>query len=139
MSTSTISSQAPAVDADAGASGVAGAALPGQWHAVGAVALFPADAGIAVRVGSRQIAVYRSAATDEWFASDNHCPHAGYAVLARGLIGDSGGEPKVACPMHKRSFSLRTGHCFGDAALSVRIYQVRVAAGQVEVLVPVPV
>ena len=107
-----------------------------RWVAVGAETLFPADAGIAVRVGEKQIAVYWSSETDEWFATENHCPHAGYAVLARGLIGDAKGEPKVACPMHKRAFSLRSGRCLSDDSLRVQVYDVRVREGHVEVCVP---
>ena len=36
-------------------------------------------------------------------------------VLARGLIGDQQGVPKVACPLHKKNFSLTDGDCRFDA------------------------
>ena len=113
----------------------AGAADSGDWIDVGPEAGFPLDAGIAVLVGRKQIAVYRSSRMNEWFGTDNHCPHAGYAVLARGLIGDAAGEPKVACPMHKRAFSLRDGRCLGDDSLRVHVYEVRLSEGRVEVRV----
>ncbi len=106
------------------------------WYRVGSERSFPADAGIAVLIKDRQVAVYYSAETDEWFATDNHCPHAGYAVLARGLLGDAKGEPKVACPMHKRAFSLRTGKCLSGDEISVQVFEVRVRDGQVEIRMP---
>jgi nitrite reductase (NADH) small subunit len=34
--------------------------------------------------------------------------------LSRGLIGESKGEPKVACPFHKKTFSLQNGNCLSD-------------------------
>lgn len=45
----------------------------------------------------------------EWFASQNMCPHRKAFVLSHGMIGDAAGTPKVACPMHKKTFSLQTG------------------------------
>jgi nitrite reductase/ring-hydroxylating ferredoxin subunit len=45
------------------------------------------------------------------FGSRAVCPHKGDAVLGRGIIGDSCGTAKVACPFHKRAFSLETGQC----------------------------
>ncbi|MBI3396392.1 MAG: nitrite reductase (NAD(P)H) small subunit, partial [Spirochaetia bacterium] len=57
-------------------------------------------------------------------------------VLARGLIGDKNGEPVVACPMHKRNFSLNTGACVGgEAEYCVRIFEVRVDMGSVFILI----
>ena len=54
-------------------------------------------------------------------------------VLSRGLTGDHEGEPKVACPMHKKTFSLRSGACLSDDGLEVRTFPVRVVAGMVQV------
>lgn len=105
-----------------------------EWHSVGHPTLFPEDAGIAVLVQGKQIAVFRFAEEDRWFATDNHCPHSGDAVLARGLLGDCAGRIKVTCPLHKRSFDLNNGECLSEQDMSVRTYEVRVSAEQVEVL-----
>lgn len=52
-------------------------------------------------------------------------------VLSRGLLGDSNGEPKVVCPLHKRNFSLQTGECLSDENYKVNLYQVIVENGSV--------
>jgi nitrite reductase/ring-hydroxylating ferredoxin subunit len=59
-------------------------------------------------------------------------------VLARGLLGDQKGTPKVACPQHKKTFSLKTGECLSGDALKVRTFPVRVEAGEVFLELPSP-
>lgn len=101
----------------------------------GRVQDFPEDSGAAVKIGSRQIAVYRMP-EGRWYACNNECPHEKQMVLARGLTGDKKGEPIVACPMHKRVFSLETGNCLGDAKYSVTTYPVEIEGDQVYLLLP---
>ena len=74
------------------------------WVKVGHADDFPLDGGACVVHGAVQLAVYRFAARGEWYATQNICPHRQEAVLSRGIIGDAAGEPKVACPMHKKAF-----------------------------------
>ena len=72
-----------------------------------------------VKLGEVQIALFRmQEGTDgeRWYAVQNLCPHDSRQVLSRGLSGDAKGEPKVACPLHKNSFSLRTGEHLAGAA-----------------------
>jgi len=107
------------------------AAVTLTWIAVGQVKQFPVDSGLAVKVGTESIAVYRYG-VDGWFATQNRCPHEGVGVLSRGIVGDVGGEPKVACPLHKNSFSLVDGrHLGGNLAWCLRTYPVNVEDGQV--------
>ena len=61
-----------------------------------------------------QIAVFHFASRNEWYATQNMCPHRFAFVLSRGIVGDQQGEPKVSCPLHKRNFSLQTGACLTD-------------------------
>ncbi|TGK14054.1 nitrite reductase small subunit NirD [Leptospira fletcheri] len=99
---------------------------------VAPVSEFPEDGGVCVKIGSYQIAVFRSTVRDKWYACDNFCPHSGDPVLSRGILGDSKGEPKVACPLHKRNFSLKTGECIGgEAHYKVEIYPVVIENGNV--------
>ncbi len=107
-----------------------------SWIRVASVADFPPDGGRTIRHGAISIAVYRFAARGEWYASQNTCPHRQESVLSRGLLGDQQGEPKVACPLHKKSFSLATGACLSGDRLSVQVYPVRVDGDDVLVLLP---
>ncbi|MEQ9364943.1 MAG: nitrite reductase small subunit NirD [Leptospirales bacterium] len=116
-----------------------------SWCSAGAIHNFPINAGIAVRIGGRQVAVYRlrreTAATggdlsrDEWYACDNACPHKNDNVLARGLVGDHQGELMVACPMHKKAFALSSGACLNDPDYRVRVYPIKISNGEVYVAV----
>jgi nitrite reductase (NADH) small subunit len=47
-------------------------------------------------------------------------------VLSRGMIGDSKGTPKVACPMHKKTFSLETGENLNGDLDVIATYPVKV-------------
>lgn len=64
-------------------------------------------------------------------ALSNVDPFSGAAVLSRGIVGDVGGVPVVASPMHKQHFDLRTGVCVDDPAVSVAVYPVRVDDGAI--------
>lgn len=102
-----------------------------KWHEAGNTALFPPDAGMAVKIGEKQIAVFNFAARDEWYASDNLCPHKKSNVLARGMLGDYKGEPKVVCPMHKINFLLKSGKSPGDSDCKIHVYPVKIEDGRV--------
>jgi nitrite reductase (NADH) small subunit len=52
-------------------------------------------------------------------------------ALSRGMIGAKGSEPKVACPFHKKTFSLVTGECLSDDECAIRTYPVKVENGKV--------
>jgi nitrite reductase (NADH) large subunit len=106
------------------------------WTNVGAVDDFPLDGGRAIKHGPAEIAVFRFASKGEWYASQNVCPHRREAVLARGLLGDQSGEPKVACPLHKKTFSLQTGANLGGEPYRLAVFPVKVEAGSVFVALP---
>ncbi len=102
-----------------------------HWHRAGRVSDFPKDSGACVMVNGRQIAVYRFASRGEWHACQNMCPHKREMVLSRGLLGDAKGVPKVACPVHKKSFSLETGKCLSGDDFAVEVYPVKVEGDDV--------
>jgi NAD(P)H-dependent nitrite reductase small subunit len=116
------------------------------WVRVAAVTDVPTDTGIAVRYGDTQLAVFRlderAAGPDRaspasgWYATQNMCPHARQMVLARGIVGDHGGAPKVACPLHKKTFDLQTGACLSGEALAIATFPVRVDGDAVFVELP---
>ena len=86
----------------------------------------PRNGGVCVKYNDEQIALFHFARRDEWYATQNECPHRKQTALSRGMIGSQNEEPKIACPFHKKTFSLRTGECLNDDACALKIYPVRV-------------
>ncbi len=103
-----------------------------RWTPICPVAAIVPDTGVAALVDGEQVAVFRLAG-GEVRAVGNRDPFSGVNVLARGIVGDAGGTPKVASPVYKQSFDLRTGRCLDDASVSVPTWEVRVRDGVVEV------
>ncbi|MFD2932332.1 nitrite reductase small subunit NirD [Spirosoma flavum] len=101
------------------------------WHIAGRVDDIPEDGGACALIDGRQIAIFNFARRGEWYATDNECPHRQQMALGRGMIGSQGDEPKVACPFHKRTFSLKTGQCLNDDAYQINTYPIKVDAGLV--------
>jgi nitrite reductase (NADH) small subunit len=54
-------------------------------------------------------------------------------ALSRGIIGSNEGEPKVACPFHKKTFSLKTGECLNAEECAIETFPVKVEDGYVYV------
>ena len=94
-------------------------------------AIYP-DTGVCALVGGEQVAVFRLA-DGTLHAVSNHDPFSGANVLSRGLVGDRAGEPKVASPIYKQTFNLRTGVCYEDPGVRLDVYPVRRRQGRVEV------
>jgi nitrite reductase (NADH) large subunit len=112
---------------------------PRDWVKVALAADFPKDGGRAIKHGSLQVAVFNFSsrgAHGEWYATQNRCPHMGDAVLSRGIIGDEKGTPKVACPLHKKTFALDDGRCLTGDADAVQTFSVEVRDGWVYVELP---
>lgn len=98
---------------------------------IGPVSDFEKEGGVSAKIGNKQIAIFYFESKNEWYACDNACPHTGDMVLSRGLLGDTNGEPKVVCPLHKRNFSLQSGECLNDENYKVNLYKVLVENGSV--------
>lgn len=99
------------------------------WFKAAPVTDFPDNAGACIRYRGMQIAVFKFARRDQWYACQNLCPHKKQMILSRGIIGSAGEEPKVACPFHKRTFSLRNGECLNAAEENIKIFPVKVEDG----------
>jgi nitrite reductase (NADH) small subunit len=85
---------------------------------LGGVDQIPLGEGRTFAAGDKQIAVFRTRAGGV-YAVQALCPHRG-GPLADGLVGDF----TVVCPLHERTFDLRTGTGVGCED-SVRRFSVR--------------
>ncbi len=106
-----------------------------SWAPVCSFSQLTPDRGVAALVGGCQVAVFRTSPDDAVYAIGNHDPFSGANVLSRGIVGSRGDAPKVASPMYKQSFDLRTGVCLDDASVAVPVFPVRVVDGVVQVAV----
>ena len=91
------------------------------------------DTGVCALIEGRQVAIFRLA-DGTLHAVSNYDPFSGANVLSRGLVGDRAGEPKIASPIYKQTFNLRTGICNEDASVRLDVYRVRRRRGVVEVM-----
>jgi nitrite reductase (NADH) small subunit len=111
------------------------------WVDVCALADLVPDRGVAALVGRLQVAVFLVAnkkGEGELFALSNFDPFSQAFVLSRGIVGTRGDRLKVASPVYKQSFDLRTGECLDDPEVSVPVFGVRAVDGRVEVSRPSP-
>ena len=89
--------------------------------------------GVGALVGELQVAVFRFPGDDALYAVSNFDPFSQAYVLARGIVGSRGDIPKVASPVFKHTFDLRTGRCLEDASVSIATFPVRTVDGRVQV------
>ncbi len=86
----------------------------------------PDNGGACVKYKDEQIAIFNFTRRNEWYATQNLCPHKQQMALSRGMIGSTGEEcePKVACPFHKKTFSLKSGSCLSGEEYQIVTYPV---------------
>jgi nitrite reductase (NADH) small subunit len=100
-----------------------------EWVKITNAEKIPTGGGGCALIDGKQYAIFTDEKRENWYAVDNECPHKKQNVLSRGITGCENGEPKVACPLHKNTFSLRTGeHMGGDKALDLKTYPIKVEA-----------
>lgn len=96
------------------------------WFKAASLDKFPKDGGVCVKYKDKQIAVFNFQRKGKWYACQNVCPHKMEMVLSRGMIGDDKGIPKVACPMHKKTFSLDSGENLNGDLEAIATYPVKI-------------
>jgi len=106
------------------------------WVDVCAAGDLAPDRGACALVGDYQVALFRTSPDGELFALSNYDPFSRAFVLSRGIVGSRGDVLKVASPVYKQGFDLRTGRCLDDPAVSVAVFPVRERDGRVLVGVP---
>ncbi len=108
-----------------------------KWYEICPIDHVVPGTGVAALVQGEQIAIVRTA--DGMLAAlSNFDPFSEAYVIARGIVGDRGGVPKIASPIYKQSFSLETGECLDDPNVRLRVYPVRVSSGKIQVALSAP-
>ena len=108
-----------------------------SWIQVGKVTDFLANVGTPILYGDTQLAIFNNAQRGEWYCTQNMCPHKQAFVLSQGIIGDANGISKVACPLHKKQFSLSNGNQIGgDDDLKILTFPVKVLGDNIMVELP---
>jgi nitrite reductase (NADH) small subunit len=102
-----------------------------SWFPACRIEDVPENGGVCVKYRDEQIALFYFTRKNEWYATQNECPHRRQMALSRGLIGAQGDEPKIACPFHKKTFSLASGECLSGDECSIKTYPVKVENGKV--------
>lgn len=101
------------------------------WFKAGNINDFPSNRGGCIKYKDKQIAVFNFERRNEWYACQNACPHKMEMVLSRGMTGSADDVPKIACPMHKKTFSLADGSNLNGEEYSIATYPVRVIGDEV--------
>ena len=109
---------------------------PHDWRDVCALEDIWPNSGVAALLDGKQIALVRVGEGDKVYALSNFDPFSDAFVIARGIVGDRAGRPKIASPIFKQTFDLETGACFDDPAVVLPTYPVRVQDGRVLVALP---
>ncbi len=86
------------------------------------------NGGVCLKLNNEQVALFYFARRNEWYATQNECPHKRQMILSRGMLGET---PKVACPFHKKTFALDTGECLSGEECAIKTYPVKVENGSV--------
>ena len=110
-----------------------GTAPDHAWFDVCALEDIIPNTGVPALLAGRQIALVRLGDGADVFALSNYDPFSEAFVIARGIVGDRGGCPKIASPIFKQNFDLRTGICLDDPSVTLPTYPVRVRNGRVEI------
>lgn len=91
---------------------------PLRQHRIGHIEDIPRGEGRTFEIARHRVAVFRTQA-DEVFASQAECPHL-QGPLADGMLGGT----VIMCPLHDRSYDLRSGKVLvGECDL--KLYDVR--------------
>jgi nitrite reductase (NADH) small subunit len=103
-----------------------------EWEDVCPMDAILPGTGAAALIGREQIALVRTRSGDV-YAISNFDPFSRAFVLARGIVGDRDGRPKIASPMYKQSFDLLTGDCLDDPGVALPVYPVRLLGARIQV------
>lgn len=96
-----------------------------NWHPVGSPEEISEDEPKVLKIGKRQIAIFRLG-PDSFSAISDICTHE-YASLSRGFRDGN----TIECPLHQACFDLRNGKCHGPVAeVDLETFPIRIEGGQ---------
>jgi nitrite reductase (NADH) small subunit len=104
-----------------------------QWITVCKLSDILPDTGVCALVKGQQIAIFRVGQGADVYAIENYDPFSKANVLSRGIVGDRNGIPKVASPIYKQTFNLKTGECFDNREVRIATFAVRVVDNQIQI------
>ncbi|MEM8613172.1 MAG: nitrite reductase small subunit NirD [Cyanobacteria bacterium P01_H01_bin.105] len=103
-----------------------------DWMTVCSLDAIAPNTGVNALVANEQVAIFRVGET-EVYATGNFDPFSKTFVMSRGLVGDRKGVLKVASPIYKQNFNLKTGECLDDATVTIPVYPARIVDAQVQI------
>jgi nitrite reductase (NADH) small subunit len=106
-----------------------------EWHDVCAIDDVLPGSGAAALIGNEQIAIVRTR-DGRLAALSNFDPFSKAFVIARGIVGDRAGVPKIASPIYKQSFALESGECMDDPEVRLTVFPIRISDGRIQVSMP---
>jgi len=109
--------------------------MMGHWKNICHIDDILPYSGVATLIQQEQIAIFRADSDSEVYAISNYDPFSKAYVLSRGLVGDRNGVLKVASPIYKQNFDLKTGRCLDDENVVLPIWQTQIVDGIVQVQV----
>jgi nitrite reductase (NADH) small subunit len=104
------------------------------WKTICKIEDIPENGGCCALLGQQQVAIFRvdeGAATETFYAIDNHDPFSRANVLSRGIVGSLSDTVVVASPIYKHHFCLKTGQCLEDD-VQLRTWRVRAQGNDVQ-------
>lgn len=109
--------------------------MDNQWIPICPITDIVPFSGVAALVGDEQVAIFRLNSETEAYAISNYDPFSRAYVLARGIVGDKQGVLKVASPIYKHSFDLKTGACLDKPEVRLPTWSTRVVDGTVHIAI----
>jgi len=113
-----------------------GTAPGSHWVEVCPLDRITPGTGVAAMIEGEQIAIVVARDGKAVYALSNFDPFSKAFVIARGIVGDRDGVPKIASPIFKQNFDLESGQCLDDPEVRLPVFPTRVHDGRIQVLVP---
>lgn len=80
--------------------------------------------GVAALIEDQQIALFYI--ENKVYALSNYDPIGQANLMSRGMVGDLKGELMVVSPLQKQHYSLNTGVCLDDKAISIPTFETKI-------------